>query len=182
MPAVHSPNRRDEVANVTDEYRIPTQRLRVELLLTGQETMPADLYLGEQSERDLGPERPLDILNGKKSFFPAKLPEDGTVLVRRTSVLMASLPAAEARENDPRADELLSEARSEESDAREVDVQVVLDDGTRVTGTVAYVLPRGERRLQDFLNNSETFFRVWDGEFLRLVNGDRAVTITARSD
>lgn len=167
---------------MTDEYRIPTHRIRTELLLSGKEPMPADLYLGEQSERDLGPERPLDVLNGKKAFFPAKLPEDGTVLVRRTSVLMASLSAEEARENDPRADELLTEARSEETDAREVDVEVLLEDGTRVSGTVAYVLPRGERRLQDFLNNSETFFRVWDDETLRLVNGDRAVTITARSD
>lgn len=167
---------------MTDEYRIPTHRVRTELLLNGQDPMPADLHLGEQSERDLGPERPLDVLNGKKAFFPATLPDDGTVLVRRTSVLMASLSAETARENDPRADELLSEARREESDAREVGVEVLLEDGTRVTGTVAYVLPRGERRVQDFLNNSETFFRVWDGEILHLVNGDRVVTITARSD
>lgn len=166
---------------MTDEYRIPTHRIRTELLLAGHETVPADLYLGEQSERDLGPERPVDILNGKKSFFPVQLPGDGTALVRRTSVLMASLSAEEALENDPRADELLSEARSEETNAREVDVEVLLEDGSRVTGTVAYVLPRGERRLQDFLNNSDTFFRVWDGELLHLVNGDRSVTITARS-
>ena len=167
---------------MTEEYRIPTHRIRADLLLAGQEMMPADLYLGEQSERDLGRERPLDLLNGKKSFLPVKLPEDGTVLIRRTSVLMASLPADEARENDPRADELLAEARTRGTDAREVDVEVLLEEGTRITGRVAYVLPRGEQRLQDFLNNSETFFRVWDGETLRLINGDRAVTITARSD
>ena len=166
---------------MTDEYRIPTHRIRSELLLAGQETMPADLYLGEQSERDLGRERPVDLLNGKKSFIPVQLPDDGTVLVRRTSVLMASIPSEDARETDPRADELLDEARAGGTDAREVDVEVLLEEGTRITGTVAYVLPRGERRLQDFLNNSETFFRVWDGDTLRLVNGDRVVTITARS-
>lgn len=167
---------------MTEEYRIPTYRVRAELLLAGQETMPADLYLGEQSERELGRERPLDLFNGKKSFVPVKLPKEGTVLIRRTAVLVASLTAEDVRENDPRAEELLAEARTEGTDAREVDVEVLLEDGTRITGTVAYVLPRGERRLQDFLNNSDTFFRVWDGETLRLVNGDRAVTITARSD
>lgn len=167
---------------MTEEYRIPTHRIRADLLLAGQETMPADLYLGEQSERDLGRERALDLLNGKKGFIPVQLPGDGTVLIRRTSVLMASLPADDARENDPRADELLEEARAGGTDAREVDVEVLLEEGTRITGKVAYVLPRGERRLQDFLNNSETFFRVWDSDTLHLVNGDRAVTITARSD
>lgn len=167
---------------MTDEYQIPTYRVRTEMLLAGRETMSADLHLKENSERNVGPERPLDLLNGKKSFFPVQRPGGGTVLIRRTSVLMASLPSEDARENDPRADELLTEARTESSDAREVGVEVLLEEGTRITGAVVFVLPRGERRLQDFLNNSGTFFRVWDGDTLCLVNGHRTVTITARSD
>lgn len=167
---------------MTREYRIPTRRIRAELLLTGRDQIPAELYLGEQSEREMGPERPLDLLNGKKTFFPVRLPEDGTVLIRRTSVLLASLAAEEVLDGDPRADELLSEARMQGTDAREVELEVLLEEGTRISGSVAYVLPRGEQRLQDFLNNSATFFRVWDGERVHLVNGDRAVTVTARSD
>jgi len=167
---------------VTEEYRIPTRRVRVELLLAGRGTIRADLYLLEHGERAIGPERPQDLLNGTKRFLPVEHPERGTVLVRRRSVLMASLAADDALENDPGARELLAEARIEETHAREVPVEVRLEDGTEISGTVAYVRPRGEQRLQDYLNSTETFFRVWDEGAMHLVNGERAVSIRARRE
>lgn len=164
---------------MTDEYRIPTHQIPVELLLAGPSTIRGDLCLGEHSEREIGPERPLDLLNGDKRFFPVRKDGEGVVLVRRRAVLSASLSADDVVRIDPTARELLSEAPVEETDAREVGVELTLEDGTEVSGTVAYVLPRGERRLQDFLNSSETFFRVWDGATLHLVNGDRISRLRA---
>ena len=165
---------------MTEEYRIPTRRVPAELLLAGRGTMRADLYLLEQGDRTIGPERPQDLLNGTKRFFPVEQPERGTVLVHRESVLMVSLSSDDALESDPGARELLSEARIEGSHAREVHVDLRLEDGTEISGTVAYVRPRGEQRLQDYLNSSDTFFRVWDGDAMHLVNGDRTVSIRAR--
>lgn len=164
---------------MTEEYRIPTYEISIDLLLAGPSKIRADLYLGEYSEREIGRERPLDLLNGSKKFFPAHREDRGLVLIRRRAVLTASLAADDAVRIDPTARELLSEARVEGTDAREVGVELTLEEGTEVTGTVAYVLPPGERRLQDFLNNTDTFFRVWDEGTLHLVNGDRVSSLRA---
>lgn len=163
---------------MTEEYRIPTYEISVELLLAGPSKIRADLFLGEYSDREIGRERPLDLLNGSKKYFPARRDERGLILIRRRAVLAASL-AADAVRIDPSARELLSEARVEETDAREVGVELTLEEGTKVTGTVAYVLSAGERRLQDFLNSTDTFFRVWEEETLHIVNGDRLSSLRA---
>lgn len=167
---------------MSEEYRIPKYRVRTELLLVGRETIRADLFLAEHAERHAGRERPFDLLNGEKTFFPVRTEERGTILVRRRGVLMASFSADEALENDASARELLAEARTEGTDAREVEVEILLEGGTDVSGRVAYVLPPGEQRLQDFLNRTGPFFRVWDGETLHLVNRDRVVRIRARPE
>lgn len=167
---------------MSEEYRIPTHRVRAELLLAGQGTIRADLFLGEHTERNVGRERPLDLLNGSKAYIPLGHPERGSILVRRRAVLMASLSADEALRSDPAAEELLSETRIEETDAREVHVELLLEDGTEISGSITYVRPPGERRLQDFLNTSETFFRISDGDTLHLVNGERTVRISADPD
>lgn len=167
---------------MNEEYRIPKFRVRVKLLLSDRTTLRADLFLGEHTERENGRERPLDLLNDDEAYFPIQHPERGSELLCRRAVLLASMSADEAVQNDPGARALLSEARSEATDAREVRVELLLEDGTEVSGTVAYILPRGEQRLQDFLNTSGRFFRVWDGETLHLVNSDRSVRIRAVRD
>lgn len=167
---------------MTDEYRIPTYRLPVELRLTGRGTVRAGLFLGEHAERGHGRERPLDLLNGDKSFLPVRLADGGHVLLRREAVLVASLSAADALKGDPSARELLEESGHEETDARSVEVDLTFEEGSEVSGRVAYVQPRGQQRLQDFLNDSDTFFRVWEDETVHLVNSARAVSISARGD
>ena len=58
---------------------------------------------------------------------------------------------AEFAEDDPRTTALKAE------EAVSVNVLVVLEDGTSQEGTVTYLMPEGQRRLQDFLNLPERF-------------------------
>ena len=56
--------------------------------------------------------------------------------------------------------------------------RVLLEDGTDLQGTVSYVMPEGQRRLQDYLNRGPRFLIVRAGETARLVNRGRIVRIS----
>ena len=53
----------------------------------------------------------------------------------------------------------------------EHEVEVMLVDGQKLRGLIAYVLPEAHSRLTDYLNNSApAFFPVLEGEKVALVN------------
>jgi len=157
---------------VSDEYRVPKNQVSARVVLPHRPEEQLTLFLGERAERHSGPERPSDLLNGDSRFIPVEFSESGFALLRRASVLlMVVRPADELLSDDGREDPTGPESGG--SGARRRGVRLVMDDGTEVGGTVEYVMPPGESRLQDFLNEADAFIRVRDGDRVQLVNTAR---------
>lgn len=152
--------------SVRDEvYRVPKFQVPAEVLLVGQEPMRISLHLSEHNERRTGRERPSDLLNGNKTFLPARAEERETGLIRREAVMVLTVDAREEAEEGER------DAVPEQS--RRQRVRVYLEDGREVEGLVTYLRPAGQQRVQDFLNSAEQFFPLREGDVVRLVNKHR---------
>ncbi|NIR46045.1 MAG: hypothetical protein GWN99_16590 [Gemmatimonadetes bacterium] len=155
---------------MTEGYVVPKRPVPITLKLAFLEAKELSLYLAEHAARHTGPERPSDVLNGGDRFVPA-LDADGRLLLfQRTEVMAVSFDASYEERSPDEADE-------EEGGTR-VAVELTLQDGTRVAGSVAYWRPPGRRRLQDFLNSAEQFIPVHEGETMHLVNRDKIVSVS----
>lgn len=156
---------------MSEEYRVPKFRLPVGVTTVGGPAgEPLVLHLSERSERRVGRERPSDLLNGRQSFLPVSGPDDVSRLLARSALLVLSVPVE-------------AEGGAGEDDAVETDgccterVEVLLENGLRLSGTVSYVQPPGRRRLLDYLNGSEGFLALREGEKVHLVNKGRIVHV-----
>ncbi|MEZ4655895.1 MAG: hypothetical protein R3E12_20485 [Candidatus Eisenbacteria bacterium] len=67
-------------------------------------------------------------------------------------------------------DDTLDEAASELDQVLRLDIDVHLSDGSSLQGTIAYVLPPAQRRLQDVLNFDERFLIVRDHDRVCFIN------------
>lgn len=163
---------------MSEEFYVPKHCVTAELRLPDCPPMSVDLFLGERAERHTGRERPSDLLNGDKRFFPVRTRQGHAMLVRRKAVLSLAFPV-EALGPDPGVPGGPPGGDEEEpADFRRVAVEILLDDDIQVSGDVAFVLPRAEQRLQDFLNRlDELFFRVWEDDTVHLVNREHVVRI-----
>jgi hypothetical protein len=153
------------------EYRIPKREVTAEVSLLGQARKVVKLFLGDRAENRSGPEKPSDLLNGTRSFFPAVEPPGRFVLLHRDSVTDLAV-AVET--------EFPAEESPEGADAEalaKVLVELVLQDGSKVRGTVQFLMPEGRRRLIDFLNTADRFLIVRADGLARLINKRRIVRV-----
>ena len=58
-------------------------------------------------------------------------------------------------------------------------IELILEDGSRVHGSLTYWRPQGQRRFQDYLNSAEEFIPVREGDTIHLVNRERIVFASA---
>lgn len=158
----------DEVVR-NEVYRVPTFQVPAEVLLVGQEQMRISLHLSKHSERRTGRERPSDLLNGNKTFLPARAEGREVGLIRREAVMVLTVDAREEGKD--------VESEAAPDSARRQRIWVYLEDGREVEGLVTYVRPAGQQRLQDFLNSAEQFFSVREGGAVHLVNKHRILWI-----
>lgn len=162
---------------MTEEYRVPRPSVSATVAVEGGAPRTVRLYLRDRSETHAGPDRPLDLLNGSRRFLPVEDPDEGFTLLRRASILVLSVPADAERAGEPGDAEDLAARDPEMAGACRREVRVRMEGGTEVQGTVVYVLPEGERRLQDYFNRCPDFVRLWDGDTVRLVNARRILRI-----
>jgi hypothetical protein len=140
------------------DLRVPKHRTPADVLLPGGETHHLALFLAEAAPDHDGPERPLDLLNGGIDFIPALDVRSG----RMTFLNRAALSAVRvAREVEPDDSPTIP---------TEHEVEVLLGDGTRLTGFVSYLRPAEHARLVDFLNEPPPFFRLLEPGSVTLVN------------
>jgi len=156
---------------VTNTFCIPRVRIRAQVALSGRRVREVSLFLGERAQRHDGHERPSDAVESSRGFLPA-LDGDTLVFINLEQVTMITVAA----ELEYTAEELslLEAARANDTSRR---IGVILEDGTALSGEVAYVMPEGQRRVQDFLNCTERFFRLRDGDLARLVNKSRVLWV-----
>ncbi|HKY34074.1 MAG TPA: hypothetical protein VJV23_16210 [Candidatus Polarisedimenticolia bacterium] len=151
---------------MSKEYCVPKSTARVRLLLVTGESFSFDLYLGRQAESHAGEERPSDVFNGDRHFIPLSGPDGRLAIVRRDAVMVASVAAE--HETGPACGELTA--------AR---VEVTIENGTALRGTVTYMMPEGERRIQDHLNAPGRFLALTEGAMVHLINKARIVRLSA---
>jgi hypothetical protein len=98
------------------------------------------------------------------------------VLISRETLMVLSTPIRhEVAEN-------VEESAMDRSEERVVvDALVTLREGVTVRGTIGYVMPEGQRRLQDFLNTETPFVLIRDGDQARFVNKHHIVKIETTS-
>ena len=158
---------------MTEQYRVPKREVIAEVVLFGQPPASMTIFLSDRAETHSGFERPSDLLNRAGAFIPAAEKKGGLVLLRRDAVTTLSVLASdELGGGEPRAEDLAAEQ------ATRLQVEIVLEDGSKACGTLTYLMPEGERRLLDFLNLPEGFITLRDGDRIRLVNKNRIARIT----
>ncbi len=141
-----------------DELRVPKHRLSAEVLLPGGASRRMVLFLAEAAADHDGPERPLDLLNGKADFIPAVDEVTGQMtFLHRGALLAVRVP----REVEP--DELPTIPIEHE-------VELLLTDGAVLRGLVSYFRPEGHARLMDVLNEPPPFLRLLADGAVTLVN------------
>ncbi|MDF1562151.1 MAG: hypothetical protein P1V51_03860 [Deltaproteobacteria bacterium] len=155
-----------------EAYRVPKTKVQATLGLAGREARQVSIFLAHQAERHAGPERPSDLLEGEATFFACVDAEDGFVLIQREAVAFLKV----ATEVELGSDHLPAEDLGASS-AQAVPVTVMLEDDRPLEGTVVFLLPDAQQRLQDYLNVSGTFFPLRAGEEIYLVNKRRILWI-----
>lgn len=143
-----------------EELRVPKRRTAVEIQLQGGAIHRVAVFLGDFASGHAGPERLSDLLNGPGGFVPAyDLEADAMTFLNRDGLAVARLPAV-----------FETEANDQHTLPTEHEVEIVLDDGSRLRGLVSYVLPTERSRLIDFLNEAPLFFRLLEQDQVALVN------------
>lgn len=141
-----------------DELRVPKHRVAAEVLLPGGATRRIALFLAEAAPDHAGPERPLDLLNGRAEFLPALDEATGEMTFLNRAALSA---VRVAREVEP--EELPTIPTEHE-------VELLLCDGAVLRGLVSYLRPATHARLVDVLNEPTPFLRLVEQGAVALVN------------
>lgn len=141
-----------------DDLRVPKRRISADVLLPGGVSRRMSLFLAEAAPDHDGPERPLDLLNGRAEFIPTVDETTG-----QTDFLNRATIAAVRVQPEPEPEE-------PPTIPTEHEVEVLLVDGAVLRGLVSYVRPPEHGRLVDFLNEPTPFFPLLDGGAVALVN------------
>lgn len=156
------------------EYEVPKHQMRVRLRLLHQEPAEGLLHLSEAAARHSGREFPSDLLNGDGRFLSLHDPSGtGFRLVRRESLVWLSMTAGE-EQKETGSTWLVSEDDPEATVER---VRIVFGDGSDVAGTLRWVLPAGQRRVRDFLEQADLFFPLYGDDRVTFVNRERLVSV-----
>jgi hypothetical protein len=143
------------------EFRINKERRGATLTLSDGRQVRGSFFVGASSVGPGVPERVKDLLNNPTPFFPFEV-FDGTAghtgLFNRDQVVFVTLATDEAN----------GEAAYDVATRRAV--EMLLSNGTRLTGLVRVYCPRGHDRLSDYTRADETFRYLETADALIVVN------------
>ena len=150
---------------MTHEYRVAKKEVIAEVTIAGEKPAVLTLFLAGQTQHHAGDERPSDLLNGPDMFLPAIDRKGKLRLLRRDAVVVITVPA----EYEPGAEGPAAEAAPVPS-SRHAEVEVILEGGGVIRGTVEYDMPETRSRLIDFLNREDRYLAVRRAGQVHLVN------------
>jgi hypothetical protein len=141
-------------------FQVPQREVQVEVLLSGGERLNGTLY-APQAGPSGGPGRLSDRLNdGEERFLPL-VADEGAHLVSKSRVMAIHLPPGE------------EDLEFEEGDqAKECSVELYLEGGVVLTGSLKYIMPVERLRIIDYLNAAP--------EFIPLLDNGRVVLVSRR--
>ncbi|HET6372271.1 MAG TPA: hypothetical protein VFG76_03125 [Candidatus Polarisedimenticolia bacterium] len=155
------------------EYSVPKRQVPARVALPGQAPAEVSLFLNECAATHEGRERPSDLLNGSLPFIPALNPAGEVVLLHRDNLMFVTVAAGDESEDDR-----LQDGTEVSIDATVTMIRVVLEGGATVRGTVTYVMPKSQRRLQDYLNTDQQFLALREDDVVHLVNKRRVSLVS----
>jgi len=155
------------------EYRIPKHQVPADVAVAGRAPIRVRLFVGDLAENHMGAERPSDVLNGPHPFVPAVDGNGALLLLNVDSIMFVSVESSWEFDPDaPRAEDLASD------EAVVSRIELMLDDGSVLRGTVSYLLPESHRRLQDYMNGEQRFMIVRQDAVAHLVNKRRITRVS----
>ena len=150
---------------MTHAYRVAKKEVIAEVTIAGEKPAVVTLFLAERTRHHAGDERPSDLLNGSDTFLPAIDLGGKLHHLRRDAVVVITVPA----EVEPGASGPEVEAGRLPS-SRHAEVEVILESGAVIRGTVEYDMPETRSRLLDFLNREDRCLAVRHAGQVHLVN------------
>jgi hypothetical protein len=157
---------------MSERFRIPQRVVVAEVTLEGQPKTEYRFFLSEAAKAHPGPERPSDLLNGARSFLPAyDIAAECVAILRRDAIMLITMDAKE---------EFLDTDFAEIPEFGESTtglIQVSLSGGQKISGELSYVMPDGQRRIQDFLNLGQVFVMLMTDGKVQFINKSHIVRI-----
>ena len=127
------------------DYRIEKVRHRVELRLASGVRLEGDIFLQAFARFRAGPEEPLDVMNDSAPFLPLVLATEELLLVQKSQI--AVVATALPQSDDPADAGVIG-----------MHVEIVLENGESLIGSIFPELRADRPRLVDFLNNTPLHF------------------------
>jgi len=148
--------------------KIPKQRIEVQICDDRGRIHRGGIFLAESMSEDRPQQRVQDLLEERK-FVPVQ-EGDGVWFIQRSRISWIKLSLLAA------VDEL---DREVEQSSKSVESKVVLEfvDGSSIRGALRYLRPESERRVSDYIEQSQGFIPVRTEDDLYLVNLDRVVRL-----
>jgi hypothetical protein len=147
------------------ELRVPTVTLDVEIVCANGTWFVGRIFMPAASSHHSGPMRPDEWMNDGAPFFPF-LPANlsTAVILNKADVVVLSVLAG-------------SDIAADVPDLPRRRVQVECRD--RVVGGIVVIdMPEGHRRVLDYLNTSDPFLIVYDGDREHLIRKARITRVT----
>ena len=156
-------------------FQVPKRKVKAMVALTGHPLTTMWLYLCDSGDSQLGRERPSDLLNKGSDFIPVADADDNLVLLQKDAIMLVSVDAEQ---------EVGAGYPEEVEQAGLVithNLEMLLVDGTQLSGSVSYLRPDGGKRLQDFVNDADQFIPVRNDDTVVLVSRQCIASITPSS-
>ena len=141
------------------EFEVPTTPVEAEAHCADGASYRGHVFLPASKSAHAGPMLAEDWMNEADSFFPFKSDTlESPIILNKLEILALTVPAPQQPEVEP-GDGPVLEHR-----------QVALECGAmRLQGKVTLDMPTEKRRVLDFLNRSEPFLSLIDGDSQHLV-------------
>ena len=146
----------------TELLRVRKQNVPVEITLAGSDPRLVEVFLAEHQANQFRRQHVFDLLEQPSAFLPARDFASGVWEVfNKDALLWIKVPLGPLGGVEEGGEELFDFRKK---------ARVELLGGKPLDGDLLYSLPEPATRINDYLNREGRFFRLWQADFLYLVN------------
>jgi len=151
-----------------EEYRVPQRKVSVRVRLEDGRDVEGFLFTPDTGP-DGEPGRVVDRLNGEPERFLALVDESRSCLLHKGSVVAIELTLADGKLE-----------LHEGEHAKEVSVELQMETGLVISGSISYTMPPERGRVLDFFNAAPDFVPLATESGTTLFNVDRVISVVDR--
>ena len=150
-------------------FSIPKDKVSATLLLEDGTALEVELFLAQPID-GVRTERPSDLLTGVE-FIPISQKDGSFRIVRRSAITSLTVRADVEYGGELSVEDLAG------GFAKKTDLEVRTRSGAVLKGTVIYLLPEGQQRVQDLLNQPDPLLMLRDGDLVHLLSKTQIVDV-----